>query len=140
MNAPVFESRVSARSYELDSFGHVNHAVYLQYFEYARFEALAAGGFGLHELRRRGEGVHVVRVEVDYRRESRLGDELRVQTVARELRNSSMTLEQRALAGGDADTLVAEARVVAVWIGPDGRPMRIPDDVRRAIGGAPPTP
>jgi acyl-CoA thioesterase FadM len=32
---------------------------------------------------------------------------------------------------GETDsTLVAEARVVAVWIGADGRPTRIPDEVR----------
>ena len=32
---------------------------------------------------------------------------------------------------GETDsTLVAEARVVAVWIGADGRPTRIPDKVR----------
>lgn len=137
MNAPAFEVHVQVRSYELDSFGHLNHAVYLQYFEFARFEALAAGGFDVRELGRRGEGVHVVRVEVDYRRETRLGDLLVIRTVARELRNSSMTLEQRALLGGDPEAVAAEARVVAVWIGSDGRPMRIPDDVRRAIGGEP---
>ena len=28
----------------------------------------------------------------------------------------------------------AEARVTAVWIGPDGRPVRIPQDVRQALG------
>ncbi|NIP79253.1 MAG: thioesterase, partial [Gemmatimonadetes bacterium] len=31
---------VQARSYELDGFGHVNYAVYLNYFEYARYRAL----------------------------------------------------------------------------------------------------
>lgn len=140
MNAPVFESSVQVRSYELDAFGHVNHAVYLQYFEYARFQALSKGGFDVHELERRGEGIHVVRVEIDYRREARLGDELVVRTVARDLRNSSMTLEQRALADGDPESVVAEARVVVVWVGPDGRPMRIPEDIRRSIGGAPAAP
>ena len=37
---PVAEVVIEVRTSELDSFGHVNHAVYLNYFEHARFEAL----------------------------------------------------------------------------------------------------
>ncbi len=131
---PEFETRVRARSYELDSFGHVNHAVYLNYFEFARFQALAAGGFPLDELGRRGEGVHVVRVEVDYRKEATLDQELSIRTRAASARSSSMVIEQVAADPDDPDSVFAEARVVAVWIGQDRRPMRIPDDVRLALG------
>lgn len=134
MSPPVFEVRVHVRSYELDSFGHLNHAVYLNYFEHARFQALREGGFPLDELESRGEGVHVVRVEVDYRREARLGTELLVRTRVDSGRTSSMTLRQVAVDPLDPEVVFAEARVVAVWIGPDGRPTRIPDDVRRAVG------
>jgi YbgC/YbaW family acyl-CoA thioester hydrolase len=138
MSAPVFETRVRVRSYELDSFGHVNHAVYLNYFEHARFGALADGGFDPSTLERRREGVHVVRVEVDYRREARLDRELLIRTRAEAFRSSSMTLLQAAVDPLDPEQVFAEARVVLVWIGPDGRPMRIPDDVRRAIGPSAP--
>ena len=40
----TFESRFTARSYELDSFGHVNHGVFFNWFEQARFEAFEASG------------------------------------------------------------------------------------------------
>jgi acyl-CoA thioesterase FadM len=33
-----------------------------------------------------------------------------------------------------SDILAAEARVVAVWVGPDRKPMRIPDVARAALG------
>lgn len=130
---PLHICTIPVRSYELDSFGHVNHAVYLNYFEHARFETLRAGGFSPETLAERGEGVHVVRIEVDYRRELRLGDSVRVATGVREFRNSSMTLEQVAYRDGDPDHVFAQAAVVAVWIGRDGRPMRIPADVRAAL-------
>ena len=71
---------IDARSYELDSFGHVNHAVHLNYFEQARFEALAGCGFTYDELARRGWAIHVVRIEVDYLSEVLLGDRLRIRT------------------------------------------------------------
>jgi acyl-CoA thioester hydrolase len=138
---------IEARSYELDAFGHLNHAVYLNYFEHARFQTLARRRISAESIRARGEGVHVVRVEVDYRSEVRQGDLLAIDTAVESFRKSSMTFHQVAVgigasafadAQGDSappDTVHAEARVVAVWVGPDGRPMRIPEDVRRALAG-----
>jgi len=125
--------RIQARSYELDSFAHVNHAVYLNYFEHARFAALTEGGFPPRRLAERGEGVHVVRVEVDFRRELRLGEEVEVRTRAVEAGASSLTIAQMMVAPDETEVVYAEARVVVVWIGPDGRPIRVPDDVRDAF-------
>jgi thioesterase III len=161
----TFSSPVTVRSYELDALGHVNNAVYLNYLEYSRFNALASGGFPLAEMERRQWAVHVVRIEVDYRRECRFEDRLLVRTGVERFRNSSMILRQelhrfppevastplleRLLSAPrelDPDTDLSElleqgeaalsARIVAVWVGPDGRPMRIPDEVRDAL--APP--
>ncbi|HSM05434.1 MAG TPA: thioesterase family protein [Longimicrobiales bacterium] len=127
---------LEARSYELDAFGHLNHAVYLNYFEHARFQTLSAHGIHAEEIRRRGEGVHVVRVEVDYKKEVRQGTRIEIRTALESFRKTSMTFRQLAADPESTDTVYAEARVVAVWIGPDGRPMRIPDSVRAALGGA----
>lgn len=142
MIVPPFLTRV--RSYELDALGHVNHAVYLNWFEQARYDALEASGLSPAELLRRQWGIHVVRIEVDYRAECRLGDEVEIRTSIAEVRNSSMTLMQslvRRREGGEPafeGTLAnpdivaaADARVVAVWIGPDRRPMRIPPEIRQ---------
>ena len=40
----MFQVRVTVRGYELDSLGHLNQAVYLQYAEHARWEILRAAG------------------------------------------------------------------------------------------------
>lgn len=125
---------VEVRSYELDGFGHLNHAVFLNHFEFARFQALAAAGFSPDVLLADGVGIHVARVEVDYLREARLGQALRIRTTPAEIRNSSLTLEQVALDPDDPERVFARARVVVVWVGPDRRPTRIPDAVRSALG------
>lgn len=126
-------TEVSVRSYELDSFGHLNHAVFLSYFEFARFEALRAAGFPATKLLADGVGIHVVRVEVDYLKEAKLDQRLSVSTVPDEIRNSSMTLVQEALDPDDSTIVFARGRVVLVWIGRNGRPTRIPDAVRAAL-------
>jgi YbgC/YbaW family acyl-CoA thioester hydrolase len=137
VEAPVAETEITVRSSELDSFGHVNHAVFLHYFEHARFEALEAAGFSWSLLEERGWGIYVVRIEVDYLAEARRGDRLTVRTHADSFRRTSMVLAQTMeRAGPDGSpTRVAQARVTAVWIGPDRKPMRVPDDVRAGLSG-----
>jgi YbgC/YbaW family acyl-CoA thioester hydrolase len=141
MNAastPVAETEIIVRSSELDSFGHVNHAVFLNYFEHARFEALESAGFTWSLLEERGWGIYVVRIEVDYVAEARRGDRLLVRTWADSFRRTSMLLAQtmdRVESDGQP-TRVAAAKVTAVWVGPDRKPMRVPDDVRAGLSGA----
>ena len=129
---------IEARAYELDSFGHVNHAVHLNYFEQARFEALAECGFTYDVLAQQGWAIHVVRIEVDYLSEVLLGDRLRIRTWAGEFRRTSMVMLQEARRdpreGESESTLVARARIVAVWIGENRRPIRVPEEVRDGFG------
>ena len=133
MNSPrppaSFEVDVEVRSYELDSFGHVNHAVFLNYLEYARFNALEQGGFPYQALRVRGWGVYVVRAEVDYVSQACLGDVLRIRTSAEVPGRTSVVMVQEIVQSLEPDTVVARARITAVWVGENGRPMRVPGEV-----------
>jgi acyl-CoA thioester hydrolase len=130
----VAETLIQVRSYELDSFGHANHAVFLNWFEYGRFDALRQGGFPYQSLRARGWGVYVVRIEVDYLKEARLDDRLRIRTWAESRKRSSLLLAQEMIRDDEPSGLVARARVTAVWVGPDRRPMRVPPEVCTALG------
>lgn len=129
-----YETEVEVRSYELDSFAHANHSVILNYLEHARFQALEAGGFTYRSLAERGWGVYVVRVEVDYLAEARLGDRLRIRTGSEPPKRSSVVLLQEVARADAPDELVARARITAVWVGPEGRPIRVPPEVRAAFG------
>ena len=94
---------------------------------------LAANGLPIEEILARGEAFYVVRVEIDYRAELRMGDEVEIRTFLHEFRNSSLTLRQVMAAPDGPDRSYAEAMVTVVWIGPNGRPTRIPDDVRERL-------
>lgn len=131
---PVTETTVTVRSGEIDSFGHVNHAVFLHYFEHARFEALEAAGFRWPLLQENDWHIYVVRIEVDYVAQARRGETLTVRTWAEGFRRTTMILGQEIVRQDpDALTVVARARVTAVWIGPDRRPMRVPELVRAGL-------
>lgn len=127
------ETGIEVRSYELDSFGHVNHAVFLNYLEYGRFELLRAVGLPPESLPERGLGVYVVRLEIDYLKEARVGDRLLVRSRAGEFRRTAMVLVQEIVRAAEPETVLAQARVTAVWVGSDRRPTRVPDEIRSAL-------
>ncbi|HSH74688.1 MAG TPA: thioesterase family protein [Longimicrobiales bacterium] len=130
---PAVETSITVRSPEIDAFGHVNHAVFLNYLEHARYEALEAAGFSWPLLTERDWRIFVVRIEVDYLAEAKRADRLLVRTWAEGFRRTTMILRQEIVRADDPEVTVARARVTAVWIGPDRRPMRVPEGVRAGL-------
>ena len=137
--ARIAETVITVRSPELDSFGHVNHAVFLHYLEHARYLALEEAGFDWTSLDEHGQQIFVVRIEVDYLAQATRGQSLLVRTWADCFKRTQMVLGQEIVRADNPDTTVVRSRVTAVWIGPDGRPMRIPAHVREGLGGGPHT-
>jgi YbgC/YbaW family acyl-CoA thioester hydrolase len=133
--ARVSETIVSVRMPELDSFGHVNHAVFLAYLEHGRFQALKEAGFAWGLLAERDWSIFVVRIEVDYLAEATREDVLLVRTWAESFRRTRMVLAQEIVRADDTDRVVVRAKVTAVWIGPNRKPMRVPEDVRAGLSG-----
>ena len=70
--------RIRVRGYELDTQGHLNQAVYLQYAEHVRWELLRAAGITQDGLIASGVGPVALETTVRYRRELRGGDEVDV--------------------------------------------------------------
>lgn len=74
----VFSVPITVRGYELDTQGHLNQAVYIQYSEHARWELLAAAGIRQNALVDSGIGPVALEVNVKYLRELRGGDQVDV--------------------------------------------------------------
>ncbi len=69
----------TARGYELDSYNHINNAVYLNYFEHARWEFFRE--LNLYSFLKENDNLPVVTdVHIRYQREIRLFDELRIES------------------------------------------------------------
>lgn len=73
-----FQVAIRVRGYELDTQGHLNQAVYLQYAEHARWEVLREAGITNDSLLAAGIGPIALEVTLKFLRELRGGDEVDV--------------------------------------------------------------
>lgn len=74
----AYRVNITVRGYELDTQGHLNQAVYLQYAEHARWEMLKAAGLSQDRLLASGVGPVALENTIRYRSELRGGDEVSV--------------------------------------------------------------
>jgi acyl-CoA thioester hydrolase len=134
MDAPE-PHRFALRVYweDTDAAGIVYYVNYLKFAERARTEALIAAGIRQTELRARLGVVFAVReARVRYLAPARLEDQLVVTTSVERVAGARIELRQDVLR--EADPL-AECLVTLACLRPDGRPARVPAEVRAAFGG-----
>lgn len=120
------EHRFPVRVYfeDTDFSGVVYHANYLRFMERARSDMLRVAGIGQREAYAAGEGVYAVAdLHIKYRRPARFDDALLIVSTVEQLRAAACVIHQRVMLG---DELMAEAKVTAAFITPDGRPRRQP--------------
>ena len=65
----IFEYPLTILETHLDTFGHVNNAVYLQIFEEARWELITQNGYGLDKIKETGLGPTILEIKIRYSRE-----------------------------------------------------------------------
>ena len=115
---------LTVRSYECDSYGHVNHAVYINYLEYARIRFLDEAGYDYPGLLKAGFFTYVSRVDVSYRSPAFSDDELTIESEPILLRRVTGVMRQVIRRG---DTVIAEANVHWCIVNEKGRPARPPE-------------
>lgn len=115
---------IDVRFAELDPYGHVNHAVYIGYFEVARTEALAFCDLPLELMAERGYQMVVTELRARFRAPATAGDRLTVETAVAELRRASGVWHQRILRG---DQVLVTAELTAAVTDRAGKPTKPPD-------------
>ncbi len=118
------ECRFSVRGYEIDSFGHVNNAVYMNYFEHARWEALRSLGL-FDYFAGSGHILVVAEASIRYSREAKVFDELVCGTdIAREAPYLVFKQSIRNVRDGG---LIARGSVKTILVDRDRVPLDIPE-------------
>jgi len=126
------EIAVEARSYELDPYGHLNNAVFINWLEHGRLCFLRDRGESYLSIPERfGAHVVVVRQEVDYRAQIRCFDKLVVTSRIERFGNASFRFAQK-IAFEDG-RVAADAKVTMVCVGPDDQPMAMPEELRAIL-------
>ena len=120
---------------ELDPYNHVNHSVYVGWFEAGRCEAMESVGCSLATLAQQGVQVVVADLNVKYRLPAVADDVVTVHTAIAELGRVVGHWRQRitrTTADGVVEVL-CEAEVRAGSCNADGRPHRMPEAVAEAL-------
>ncbi len=124
----IWTTKIHVRGYELDSFGHVNHAVYISYLEHARWELLREEGVTLEKFQTWNRWPVIAALDVRYLRPAFLGDELVIKSHMTEGGRSRFTFEQAIYRGDDK---IFTGTVHAVMVNEKGRPSPVPEELER---------
>ena len=124
---------ISVRFYELDPYGHLNHSVYIQYFEVGRIDMFAAFGWTLGGLADLGTQIVVSSIETAFLAPGLEADELIVESWVEEVKRVTTTFGQRIMRG---ETVLAEQQVVGACVNLEGQPMRFPAEMSDAMRSA----
>ncbi|PTE13920.1 tol-pal system-associated acyl-CoA thioesterase [Pseudogemmobacter blasticus] len=116
---------------DTDLAGIVYYANYLKFIERGRSEWVRALGVDQTALKA-GQGIvfAVRRVEADYLRPAKFGDDLTVTTRLREMGGARIVVEQEVLRAGER---LFQAVVTLVCLSDDGHAARIPAEVRARL-------
>ena len=121
----VNECSLRVRTYECDSYGHVNNANYLNYLEYGRYELLRDIGFDYQKAIDAGFGVYIVRVEINYKKPAVTDDLLIIKTWPIKKGAASGIFAQNIHRNGE---LLTEAKVTWAFVDSRGSPIKIPKE------------
>lgn len=80
MAYPIHTYEMVIREHHLDTFGHVNNAVYLQILEEARWELLTQNKFGMSQIKATGIGPTILEITIKYLRELRLREKITIES------------------------------------------------------------
>jgi acyl-CoA thioester hydrolase len=115
---------------DTDFSGRVYHASYLRFLERGRTEWLRRRGFAHRDLAENSGVVFAVRsLQIEFLAPAMMDDLLGVETRLAAVRGASIKFQQRVLRG-DKELVTAAVLVASIR---DGRPARIPAELRRLL-------
>lgn len=100
----VFEYEILIKENHLDSFGHVNNAVYLQLFEEARWDFITKNGYGLEHIQTTQMGPVILDIKIRFKRELKNREKVKIRSQVINVLNSKMIILQQAILKEDGKT------------------------------------
>ena len=133
MPPPSCTVELRVRYAETDQMGVVYHANYLVWCEIGRTELIRTFGVSYADLERTtGVGLAVAEASVRYHASARYDDPIRVTTSLAEVRSRTITFDYL-ITNAASDTRLVTARTTLVGVDRDGRPVRLPPELRATL-------
>ena len=131
-DGPAFVFPLRVYYEDTDFSGLVYHASYLRFMERGRSEFLRAAGAPHQAMLDADPPLFWVvrRMAVDFAKPARVEETLNVRPRALEVAGARLRLDQAVLRAAD---ILVKAEVEVCVIAADGRPRRVPEDVRRKL-------
>ena len=127
---PPHTTTIRVRYSETDRMGFVYYAQYLVYFEIGRTEQLRAAGIRYRDLEDQGYALAVAEACVRYASPARYDETLTIATSLVEVTHVRLRHEYEIT--GEDGRRVASGHTVLACLGRDGKPCRLPEQVRLA--------
>ena len=125
--------RFMVHQWECDEFGHVNVRAYMGWVADAALSLLSEFGFDHAAASRQGLGFAGVRAEVDFLRELKGGDVVRMETAIIAASDKKFTFQHRLLRIGDEAEILA-AKIIVICLDLAARRSRpFPEAVRALV-------
>lgn len=104
-----FEYEVVIKENHLDSFGHVNNAVYVQLYEEARWDFITKNGFGLDHILKHQMGPIILDISVRFKRELVNREKIKIVSRAIEIVSPKVMILEQSMIKEDGK-VASEAR------------------------------
>lgn len=121
---------IQARGNELDSYGHVNNAIYLNYNEQARWDLFHKLGL-LEKFREEGKKIVIVENYIKYIRQVKLFDEIVIET--RMEKSAHFLIFKHVLSNKRSGKYVARATVKTVFLDKNDEACDIPGSLLKIL-------
>lgn len=115
---------------DTDMAGVVYHANFVKFIERARTDWVQEIGLDQNAMRAAGQVFAVRRIQADFLAPAKFGDALEILTTLNTITPARLILEQKV---SRADTVLFSATVEIVLLSTQGRPLRLPAEIRQAF-------
>ena len=126
-----FKYKIKVFYEDTDAGGVVYYANYLKFFERARTEAITEIGLSNRKLLDKfGVLIIVKSCNIDYKKPAKLEDQLEIKSIISSISNSSFRMKQNVFRD---DELLTSSEIHLVVVDKNGKPTRIPDELKQKI-------
>ncbi len=133
-----FQIKIRVRHHELDTLGHVNNAVYLNYLEQAAIEHSDSFGFTLAKYQELHGAFVLRKMEIEYLLPAFSGNELIISTWAHEMQAVRATRRYEIHRANNTAIPELLVRAEGLWVWVDtknGKLSRIPEELQKIFTG-----